>query len=319
MLGPTQVIAQMSKPTIFISSSVEGFEIARELALQLEPLTTPILWSEGAFHPGKTIIDSLTEVADRADFAIFVLTADDVVFSRKASSRKSSLNVVFEIGFLAGRIGLPRTFIVVADPKNVALPSDLAGVMYITLPTQRASDLQATIAPAAAAIRKVIAEVGSRAERSSEFFSCFISYSWSDKDFAAQLHDDLQKVGVRCWLDAKEIKVDDRISEHIDRAIQAHDKLLLVLSDASIRSAWVRAEIRNAFELEHARRSTVLFPVRLDDAVFASEDAAEIDQLRDRLIIDFSGWQDKTQYQRAFSRLVRDLAISASVESERRE
>jgi hypothetical protein len=309
----------MSKPTIFISSSIEGSEIARELALQLEPLTTPILWSEGAFQPGKTVIDSLTELADRADFAIFVLTADDVVFSRKASSRKSSLNVVFEIGFLAGRIGLPRTFIIGADLEYVALPSDLAGVMYIALPTQRASDLRATIAPAAAAIRKVIAEVGSRAERSSEFFSCFISYSWSDKDFAARLHDDLQKVGVRCWLDAKEIRVGDRAPEHIDRAIQAHDKLLLVLSNASIRSAWVRAEIRKAFELEHARRSTVLFPVRLDDAVFASEDAAEITQLGDRFIIDFSGWQDQTQYQRAFSRLVRDLSISASVESERRE
>jgi len=309
----------MSKPTVFISSSQEGLEIAREFARQLEPSAAATVWSEGAFHPGKTVIESLTEAADRADFAIFVLTADDTLSWRRARSRSSRYNVIFEIGFLAGRLGLSRTFLAVADPGKVEMPSDLLGIMYTPLPVRPGPDLAERLAPAVAAIRKVIGDAGVRSDRSSEFFSCFISYSWNDKDFAAQLYDDLRKVGVRCWLDAKEMKLGDSILDQIDRAIQVHDKVLLVLSEASVRSSWVRQEIKNAFGLERARDSTILFPLRLDDAVLATRGTEEISRLRNRFIIDFSDWQDRTQYQRAFSRLVRALAISVSVESGRHE
>ena len=74
-------------------------------------------------------------MADRADFAIFVLTAEDAAGDRKRRSRIPSPNVMFEIGFLAGRIGLSRTFCVVADPGRALMPSDLAGVMFLNSPT----------------------------------------------------------------------------------------------------------------------------------------------------------------------------------------
>jgi hypothetical protein len=32
-----------------------------------------------------------------------------------------------------------------------------------------------------------------------EFYSCFISYSTKDREFAERLHADLQNKGVRCW------------------------------------------------------------------------------------------------------------------------
>ena len=306
----------MRKPTIFISSSVEGLPIAQEFALQLEPSTTPILWSEGILRPGKT--EFLIEAADRADFAIFVLTSDDNVAFRKARSRVPRLNLIFEIGYLAGLIGPSRTFLV-AEPEQKELPSDLRWVTNVLLPKREPSDLPPTVAPAASAIAKAIARLGLRSERRSELSSCFISYSRTDKDFAAHLHDDLQKVGIGCWLDAKEIRAADSISDQINRAIQAHDKVLIVLSRSSIRSSWVNEEIRKASDLERARDSTVLFLIRLDDAVFTTERTADLARLKNRTIIDFRGWHDKSQYQRAFSQLVRDLAISASVESEGRE
>lgn len=108
------------------------------------------------------------------------------------------------------------------------------------------------------------------------------------------------------------------LAEQIDKAIQAHDKVLLVLSEASVRSPWVRAEVRNASALERARQSPVLFPVRLDDAVLEERETAEIDDLRSRYIIDFHGWEDKKRYRSAFAKLVRDLAITTSLESGRR-
>src|SRR5947209_3135817 len=137
----------MSKPTIFLSSSVEGFATARELSRQLEPSVATTVWSEGAFHPGKTVIESLTEVADRSDFAVFVLSPDDVGFSCKSRAGFPRINLVFELGFLAGRIGLERTVLVVTDPTDVRLSTDLAGTLYIPIVTR--SNLSAAVAPAA--------------------------------------------------------------------------------------------------------------------------------------------------------------------------
>jgi hypothetical protein len=192
-------------------------------------------------------------------------------------------------------------------------------MMCISVPTRSWADIGATIAPAASMIRRAMFEISPRLDRRpTEYFSCFISYSWADQDFALRLHDDLQDVGVRSWLDAKEIKVGASFSLAIDKAIQAHDKLIAVLSRDSINSASVKKEITKAIELERERNQTVLFPIRIDDAIFDISDTNETYELRGRYIIDFRHWRDKSLYQRAFSQLVRDLAINASVESGRR-
>src|SRR5207245_2564637 len=119
-------------------------------------------------------------------------------------------------------------------------------------------------------------------------------------------------------LDAKELKPGDRWRDVLEMALQAHDKVLLILSRDSVSSSWVRSEVKNALRLERERDETVLFPVRLDDTIFSISGADEVDRLKDRQIGDFRHWQDKRLYQRAFSQLVRALAISASVESGRR-
>jgi hypothetical protein len=281
----------------------------RELAQQLESAAAVTVWSEGAFVPGQTIIESLTEIANRSDFAVFILSTD------QPDHRFSSLsNQSFELGYFAGRLGLSRTFVLV--PEGVSLPTDLTGIMYIPLSTRSTPDLKAAIARAAAVIRKEMSEINTRhEEESTQYYSCFISYSWEDQGFARRLHDDLSDVGVRTWLDAKDLKIRDRWPEIIAKAIQVQDKVLLVLSRASIQSAWVQEEVKNALRLERSRGKTVLFPIRLDDAIFEIQGNPEIDSLKERQIGDFRDWGDKTRYRRAFSQLVRDLAISASVES----
>ena len=44
----------------------------------------------------------------------------------------------------------------------------------------------------------------------------------------------------------------------------------MILSSKSIGSAWVEDEVTTAFEEERKRGKTVLFPVRLDDAVMGT-------------------------------------------------
>jgi len=305
----------MPNPSIFISSSVAGIETARELAKQIESFANVTIWSEAAFEPGKTTFESLTEIADRSDFAIFLLTAHDVVHSRDFSRRIPRDNMLFELGFLAGRLGIDRTLIVAEQNSDPRLPSDLAGAGFLKFDSTERKNRSVAIAPVATAIRRTIQKLEPRTQKPVDYYSCFISYSWHDKDFAAQLHDDLHEVGVRCWLDAKDISPGARIADEIDKAIQVHDKVLLVLSKDSVRSEWVKYEIRNALKLESARRKTVLFPLRLDDAVFSASNEREIQNLRQKLIVDFSNWPEKAEYRRAFKRLVQSLAISASAES----
>ena len=74
-----------------------------------------------------------------------------------------------------------------------------------------------------------------------EFCSCFISYSSNDDDFARRLHADLQDQGVRCWFAPEDLKIGAKIRTGIDEAIRLHDKLLLVLSEASVQSPVGRA------------------------------------------------------------------------------
>jgi uncharacterized protein YjbI with pentapeptide repeats len=152
-----------------------------------------------------------------------------------------------------------------------------------------------------------------------EFYSCFISYSTQDQDFADRLYTDLQAKGVRCWFAPHDIAGGKKIHEQIDEAIRLYDRLLLILSPASMASEWVKTEISKARKREVKDRRRVLFPVRLSDfeslrdwELFDSDtgkDSAR--EIREYFIPDFSQWKDHDMYQRAFDRLLRDLKAEA--------
>src|SRR5208283_2303284 len=105
-----------------------------------------------------------------------------------------------------------------------------------------------------------------------EFYSCFISYSNRDGEFAEHLHADLQQAGVRCWYAPKDLKIGDRFQERIEESIRIYDKLLIVLSAHSVSSLWVGREVEAALEREQrAPFRGVLFPIRLDDTVLETD------------------------------------------------
>jgi len=140
-----------------------------------------------------------------------------------------------------------------------------------------------------------------------QFYSCFISYSSKDQGFAERLYADLQRRGVRCWFAPEDMKIGDKIRPRIDEAIRVHDKLLLVLTGSSMKSPWVENEVETAFEKERKQGRTVLFPIRLDDAVMETGEAWAADIRRTRHIGDFEGWKDHDSYMKAIERLMRDL------------
>ncbi len=95
-----------------------------------------------------------------------------------------------------------------------------------------------------------IAYVGSMVGRPIEFYSCFISYATHDQEFAERLHADLQVKGVRCWFAPHDMRGGEEIHEQIDSAIRLHDKVLLILSEHSMKSAWVKTEFGKTLRRE---------------------------------------------------------------------
>jgi hypothetical protein len=148
-----------------------------------------------------------------------------------------------------------------------------------------------------------------------DFYSCFISYSTKDQAFAERLHADLQARGVRCWFAPHYIQGGRKVHEQIDEAIRVYDKLLLILSGASMASEWVSTEISKARKRERLEKRRMLFPISLArfeelqewecfDADAGKDSAREI---REFFVPDFSNWKNHDLYQQAFDRLLRDL------------
>jgi uncharacterized protein YjbI with pentapeptide repeats len=152
-----------------------------------------------------------------------------------------------------------------------------------------------------------IAYVGSMTAQPIEFYSCFISYSSKDQEFADRLYADLQAKGVRCWFAPEDLRVGDKFQERIEDSIRLHDKLLTVLSQNSVGSPWVEREVQAARERDDTSGKPVLFPIRIDDAVMNTAKAWAADLRRTRHIGDFENWKDDEGYRRAFDRLLRDL------------
>jgi uncharacterized protein YjbI with pentapeptide repeats len=161
---------------------------------------------------------------------------------------------------------------------------------------------------------KLIEYLPSLLEQAIQFYSCFISYSSRDQDFADRIHADLQNKGVRCWFAPHDMPIGGKILDTIDEAIRLRDKVLLILSEHSIKSDWVEDEVTKGFAEERRRGHTVLFPVRLDDAVMDTGEAWAV-KLRDqRNIGDFRRWKDHAGYKRSFERVLRDLKRAAETE-----
>ncbi|MCI0727865.1 MAG: toll/interleukin-1 receptor domain-containing protein [Chloroflexi bacterium] len=152
-----------------------------------------------------------------------------------------------------------------------------------------------------------IAYVTSLVGQAIEYYSVFISYSSKDEELARRLYADLQSNGVRCWFAPEDLKIGERFRVGIDESIRLHDKLLLILSEASVGSEWVEHEVETALKKEREQEKVVLFPVRIDEAVMEAKARWAVYVQRERHIGDFRRWKTHDKYQVAFERLLRDL------------
>jgi uncharacterized protein YjbI with pentapeptide repeats len=162
--------------------------------------------------------------------------------------------------------------------------------------------------------------MGSLTGKALEFYSCFISYSTKDQEFADRLYADLQNKGVRCWFAPHDAQGGKKLHEQIDEAIRRYERLLLILSPNSMNSEWVKTEIRKARKREREEKKRVLFPVRLvsfeairDWELFDADEGKDLAiEIREYYIPDFSDWKNHDAYAKGFQNLLRDLKTEGS-------
>jgi uncharacterized protein YjbI with pentapeptide repeats len=158
-------------------------------------------------------------------------------------------------------------------------------------------------------------------QQAIQFYSCFISYSTKDDEFAQKLYSRMRDEHLRVWFAPEDIRGGQKLFEQIERAIQSHDRLLLVLSEHSIQSEWVITEIRNARRIEAAEKRRKLFPIRLTKfdtlemwKCFDGDSGKDLAvEIREYYIPDFSNWKDNVAFETAFSRLLHDLRAEEKI------
>ena len=154
----------------------------------------------------------------------------------------------------------------------------------------------------------------------ARFYSCFISYSSEDSEFANHLYERMISAGLRAWFAPRSLRAGEKLHEVIIQEIWRHQKLLLVLSEHSMRSKWVAQEIREAKRREEEERTRILCPVRLtcysalkDWKLFDADSVRDLAaEIREYFIPDFSDWIDDARFESSFQELLGGLKTGDS-------
>jgi hypothetical protein len=161
----------MSNLNVFIASSTEGLGIAKSfrnmlqrelLQRELEGHAKVNLWT-GMFDLGATYIESIEEISQSADFAVLVLTEDDITISRKEEKAAPRDNVVFELGLFMGSLGRKRCFVIHQTKIDLKLPTDLLGVETAKYNASGVSSLEDALYDPSVRIGQQIEKVGVKA------------------------------------------------------------------------------------------------------------------------------------------------------------
>jgi CRP/FNR family transcriptional regulator, cyclic AMP receptor protein len=156
------VTPKREKSKLFIISSVEALEIAREIQDNFDhDDITVTVWTDGVFTASNYSIESLEKVVNDSDFAIAIAQPDDITISRGKDKSVARDNVIFELGLFIGRLGRMRTLLLEPRNEEVDLPSDLRGLTPIGYRWDKSAPAASMGSPCNQ-VRKVIKELGPR-------------------------------------------------------------------------------------------------------------------------------------------------------------
>ena len=111
--------------------------------------------------------------------------------------------------------------------------------------------------------------------------SVFLCHATRDKPLVRRIAHELERFGIKVWLDEREIRVGDSLREKIEQGLTDADYVVIALSEHSLSRPWVQKEISAAFAREMSSRSKVILPALLEEAKIPL-------LLQDKVYADFS-------------------------------
>ena len=150
------------------------------------------------------------------------------------------------------------------------------------------------------------------------FYSCFISYSRKDAEFAQRLNWRLQETGVNTFLDIENLKNKggQNWQEEIRRAVQNTDRLLICCSANALESENVRFEIKVKMDQEKEEREKqnavpfIIIPIDLDGYVIANagKDLIAFSLTERRQVVHAAHWnEDATLFEAVVQQVINAL------------
>lgn len=149
------------EPIIFVGSSGEALSVAQVInkSLSRRP-AIPKLWSKDVFEASKTTIEDLYRLSAESDFAVLVLTPDDITESRGVKKLSPRDNVIFELGLFIGALGRERTIIVKPSGVDIKIPTDLMGVTRLEYPNGSARTISRRLRNVNSSLWRTITRLG---------------------------------------------------------------------------------------------------------------------------------------------------------------
>jgi len=157
------------------------------------------------------------------------------------------------------------------------------------------------------------------------FSTVFISYSFKDSVFAKKINDSLNKKGIRTFMWEKDAPGGKPLEGIMTSGITAHDKLLFIASENSIKSKACQYELTTARKKQEASWENVFFPITIDDYLFkvkkaqirpielANEYWENIEEIKRVNALDFSSFNNKAydekDFEEQFEKIVNGLKV----------
>jgi hypothetical protein len=95
----------------------------------------------------------------------------------------------------------------------------------------------------------------------------FISHSSDDKRFVRTLKTDLNENGIHTWFDEDELNFGDSLVEKLEFSVEDTSHFIIVLSESSINSIWVKKELKQVLKSIDKR----IIPIKYKDCNIPEE------------------------------------------------
>jgi hypothetical protein len=154
-----QVIDLHQKPRVFIASSAEGSPVAGQVRLGIDDEADATVWHEGLSDLSPDNLETLLQASRDFDFAVLVLTPDDL--NRRMGWQQDIRrdNILFTTGLFMGALGRRRTHVIYWGNEGLEARAELSGLTTAVCRRRADGNLEKELEPVCTQIKNRIRHV----------------------------------------------------------------------------------------------------------------------------------------------------------------